>query len=83
MTQTNEDYLTAFFQEKEIPHKDWEIEANGNTHFISNEVVIEHIKVTVGKEQSQIVNILREIDFKNGDVNHFLKHLATGLANNY
>ena len=84
MTQTNSEYLTAFFDEKEIPFQDWTIKAeDGTPHFISNEVVIEHIKITSEKEKSQIVSILRQIDFRNGDVNHFLNHLAQGLVNNY
>ncbi len=77
-------YLKMFFNEKDIPLAQWALTAtDGTTHFIDSEVVIEHIKATSTGEQNQIGNVLRKIDFMNGDVNHFLKHLAQGLVNNY
>jgi len=75
-------YLDTFFAEKNLPLQNWELEDNeGTTHWISNEVVIEHIKVANRQEQTQIANMIRRIDFANGDVNHFLKHLAGALIN--
>lgn len=78
------EYLYNFFAEKNIPYQMWELEDDvGLTHIISNEVVVEHISKTRGSERRQIENILRKIDLHNGRVNHFLKHLAQGLANIY
>ena len=77
-------YLDLFFEEKEIHSKIFEIEAKGTTHFVENDFVIELIKKTPASEKKQIENILRKIDFANGDVNHFLEHLAKGyVMNNY
>jgi len=76
-------WLTTFLEEKNAPYKEWEIEVNGTTHFIDTDVVIEAVKNTSGQEQAQIKNTLVMIDFKNGDINHFFKHLATGLVVNY
>jgi hypothetical protein len=77
-------YINRFFKEKEIPFQQWEIEdEDGTIHIINNEVIIEHIKTTNGIERKTIENILRKIDFSNGDINHFLKHLAYGLVANY
>ena len=76
-------WLETFLEEKNAPHKAWEIEANGTTHFIDSDVVIEAIKTTSGQEQAQIKNTLVMIDFKNGDINHFFKHLAHGLVAAY
>ena len=74
-------YIRQFFAEKEIPFKQWELtDKQGGNHIISNEVVIENIKNAPKHEQDAIANILRKIDFKNGDVNHFLKHLAQALV---
>jgi hypothetical protein len=77
-------YIEDFFEEKEIPFQEWQIEHNGNINFIDNEFIIETIKNALTKEQQSIANILRKIDFANGDINHFLKHLAEGyIKTNY
>ena len=74
-------YLKTFFAEKNLPIVQWEIAANdGTLNFISNEVVIEHIAIAPAHEQKKIANVIRKIDFANGDVNDFLKHLAGALA---
>lgn len=75
-------YLKTFFDEKNLPLQNWELEDNeGTIHWISNEVVIEHIFAAPRSEQEQIANVIRKIDFMNGDVNHFLRHLAGALIN--
>jgi len=73
-------YIENFFEEKEIPHRIFEVEGPHGINYIPNEVVIEHIKIAPTQEQQQIANVLRNIDFCNGDVNDFLKHLAGALA---
>ena len=35
---------------------------------------------TSGEERLKVENILRQIDFANGDVHHFLQHLAGAMA---
>jgi hypothetical protein len=75
-------YLEVFFEEKQLTPQSWEIEGNdGMTHFIDSDVVIEAIMGAPPEEQEQIANTIRKIDFVNGDVNDFLKHLATALVN--
>ena len=75
-------YLKTFFEEKNLPLANWELEDNeGTVHWISNEVVIEHIFAAPRGEQEQIAAVIRKIDFANGDVNHFLRHLAGALIN--
>jgi hypothetical protein len=71
--------LKRFFEEKEIAYELFEIEAAGTMHFIDTDAVIDLIFQSSIEEQQQIATILRQIDFKNGNVNHFLKHLATGF----
>jgi hypothetical protein len=73
-------YIENFFEEKEIPEVMFEIEGASGINYIPNTVVIEHIKIAPTQEQQQIANVLRKIDFFNGDVNDFLKHLAGALA---
>lgn len=77
-------YLYNFFSEKNIPERTFDVEdSQGLSHSIPNEVVVEHIAQTRGRERAQIEDILRKIDFHNGDVNHFLAHLAEAIANQY
>lgn len=73
-------YIENFFEEKEIPEITFEIEGPSGINYIPNAVVIEHIKIAPTHEQEAIANTLRKIDFFNGDVNHFLRHLAGALA---
>jgi DNA-directed RNA polymerase subunit RPC12/RpoP len=75
-------YLGRFFREKKIKDTIYRIkDRTGEVHMIPTGVVIEHIALTKGAERSQIESILRRIDFMNGDVDHFLHHLATAIAN--
>lgn len=77
-------FLRNFFAEKEIPEATWTIEDKGGTpHEIPNVVVVEHIAICGRNEAKQIEGVLRRIDFLNGDVNHFLKHLAGAIVNQY
>ena len=75
-----DNYLKTFFEEKDLPYEQWEIETDNTWHLIDNEVVIEHILITQGDERHQIEDVIRKIDFQNGNVNHFLRHLAGALV---
>jgi hypothetical protein len=78
------DFITTFFNEKDLADKTYEVEApNGDTHLIPTGCVIEAIQRTAGQERAQIESILRQLDFANGDIHHFLNHLAKGLAANF
>lgn len=78
-------YLDDFFNEKDIEPRTFEVKHDGTVHLVDNAFLIEVIcQSTPRTEQEQIAGILRQIDFKNGDVNHFLAHLAEGyVKNNY
>jgi hypothetical protein len=77
-------YLYNFFKEKDIPEVTFTpTDSTGEKHFIPNEVVVEHIAKTYGSERTQIEDTLRKIDYDNGDVNHFLEHLAGRIAEKY
>lgn len=74
-------WLDTFIEEKGIDtDRLLEAEGESGTNFIPVECVIESMKLTVGREQQQIKNILVKIDFMNGDVYHFLNHLAQAMA---
>lgn len=75
-------YLRDFFAEKDIPEVHWTLtDEEGTEHHISNVIVIEHIAQCPAVEAKGIGDVLRQIDFANGDVNHFFKHLAGALIN--
>ena len=79
------DWLDVFMSEKEIDMED-HFEAtseNGTPNIIPYGVVIEHIKETSPEEQKKIKEILVEIDFKNGDVRHFLRHLGKDIVRDW
>ena len=62
----------------------FEVEHKGEIHFIEFGYLIEVILKSSKEEQKQIKNILVQIDFKNGDIMHFLNHLANGyIKTNY
>jgi len=78
-------YLRDFFAEKDIPEKTFEkMGKDGTPHFIPNTVVVEHFNVI--EDDSILRDIeatLRKIDFHNGDVNHYLAHLAGAVVGLY
>lgn len=73
-------YLRAFFAEADIPEVTFEVTGPSGTNMIPNRVVVEHIANTRGPEAAKIGDVLRKIDFRNGDHNHFFRHLAAAVA---
>lgn len=78
--QVTQTYLERFFDEKELNFQTFEVEHDGMTHFIDSETIIGLIFNAPENERVQIVRTLRKIDFANGDINHFLQHLATAYV---
>lgn len=77
-------YLRNFFAEKDIPAKTFEKKgSDGMPHFIPNEVVVEMMTAMGAEEARGVENILRQIDFHNGDVNHFLEHLSGAVVDRF
>ncbi len=75
-------YLETFFAEKDLVEENWELtDEQGVTHWISSAVVLEQLAIAPREEQEAIANVIRKIDFANGNVNDFLKHLAGALIN--
>lgn len=77
-------WLDTFIEEKGIDLNDVvEITTNNNTHFFEIGNIVEHIKATTKEEQTAIKDMIVKIDFYNGDVIDYFKHLAKALANNF
>ena len=71
-------YLKNFFLEKDIAPAMFELQSprTGEMHYIPNSVVVEHFVHLDDDQAEHVSRILRNIDFANGDVNHFLEHMA-------
>lgn len=75
------DWLKTFIDEKGINTEQiLEVEGDSGTNFIPVQVVLDHVLKTTKDEQWKIKDIIVRIDFMNGDVLHFLKHLAKAIA---
>ena len=74
-------FFETFFSEKDLTDEVYTVTSeNGTPNIIPSSVVIEAVKRTRGEEAKKIETILRKIDFLNGDVHHFLRHLAQAMA---
>jgi len=74
-------FFNRFFDEKNLENRIYEVVApQGTMNFIETDMVIAKIKTTQGEEAQKIETVLRTIDFKNGNVHHFLNHIAQAMA---
>lgn len=77
-------WLDTFVEEKGIDlGQILEVKTDKNTHYFEVGNIIENIKATTPEEQEEIKNMIIKIDFYNGDVIDYFKHLAQALAQNY
>ena len=74
-------WLNRFIDEKGID-RDETIEVLGasGVNVIPVEVILEHMLIAPAGEQSAIKNVIVKIDFANGDVMDFFRHLAKAIA---
>lgn len=74
-------YLRTFFEEKDIDREaTFELEGPSGVNLMSYGVVIEAILGAPQDEQKGIGDMIRRIDFLNGDVRRYLRHLAAALV---
>lgn len=74
-------WLTTFISEKEIDLEgSFEVQGPSGTNYMHYENVIDAIKSAGAKEQRDFKNVVCRIDFQNGDVKEFLRHIAQGIA---
>jgi len=79
----NQSFFRTMADEKGILNNQIEVTDDyGFKHYMTAEVVIEAIENAPASEQKAIKDIFSKIDFMNGDLMHFIEHLAKGLANN-
>ena len=74
-------WLDLLIEEKGYDREQiFEVNGKGGMNFIPLEVVIEQMKAAPKREQDQIKNMVVRIDFMNGDILNYFKHLAKALA---
>ena len=79
MTFSN--WLDTFISEKGIDTDDiFSIETDANDNIFDYAFVIAAMKTAPDHEQAAIKRTIIKIDFCNGDVCHYLRHLAQALA---
>lgn len=76
-----QNWLNTFIEEKNLNlDASFEVEGASGTNFFTYDVIVEAIQNAPANEQASIKNTIVAIDFKNGDVLHFFRHLGKALA---
>lgn len=75
-------WLDTFLEEKGIDLEEQFTlkDSTGTENFMPYGVVVEHLKIAPEHEQKSIKEMIVKIDFKNGDVKHFFRHLAQAIV---
>ncbi|MDM5205343.1 hypothetical protein [Cytobacillus kochii] len=77
-------FLRKMIEEKELLNEVIFIEHDGVLHFVEVTFLLEVIENASQREKEQIKNTFSIIDFKNGNLMHYLKFLAEAyIPNNY
>ncbi len=74
-------WLDTFLAEKGTDlNQTIEVIGEMGMNFMPLQVIVDAIKTASSAEQAQIKSTLIQIDFANGDIVHFFKHLAKAIA---
>jgi hypothetical protein len=74
-------WLDTFIKEKDLPMEEvFSIDKNGTCNIMSYKTIYEHILITGENEQQKIKEMIIKIDFLNGDVLKYFRHLGNAIA---
>lgn len=74
-------WLDTFISEKGIDTEQYiEVEGPGGTNHMPVQTVLDAMKSATDAEKRKIKHTFVAIDIRNGDVLHFIKHLAQAIA---
>lgn len=76
-------FISTFLANKGIESECFEIQHNGNTHFLDTEIVIETIENASPEIQEIVKDKLVELDFNNAPIEPFIKYLAQGIVERF
>lgn len=72
----NKTFFRTMMEEKELENEVINVNMHGKHHFIEMPVLINAMENSSSEEQEIIEKTMRAIDFQNGDMMHFINHLA-------
>lgn len=74
-------WLDVFIEEKGIEREEhFCIETKETLHIVQIDIVLDYLKNLPEADKKITKDTLVKIDFQNGDVKHFLKYVAKGIA---
>jgi hypothetical protein len=74
-------WLDTFVEEKGLDRLHaFEVEGRSGLNIIPLDVLLDHMKIAPKREQDRIKDTIVRIDFLNGNVMDFFKHLAGAIA---
>lgn len=83
-TETKKSFFYTMLDEKGLLDEVLTVKHDGLLHNIEMAILIEVMEKATSKEQKDIEMIMRKIDFLNGDMMHFMNHLAEAyVSQNY
>ena len=75
------EWIDTFLEEKGIDtDMILEVEGDSGANFIPVAILVDVMKQTTTGEQRMIKNTIVNIDFLNGDVLHYFRHVAQAIA---
>lgn len=81
MAQSDDQYFKDFFEEKtSIDDSFTVIDKKGTTHVFDKQMVLAEILNMSKGTKKMVRRKFTQIDYANGDINHFIKYLLKGLV---
>ena len=78
---TSAKYIETLMEEKSFDLEErFEVEGMSGPNSMTYQIIVDAILGAGEMEQDGIADMLRRIDFKNGDVRGYLRHLAQAIA---
>jgi hypothetical protein len=75
------EWLDTFLSEKRFDlDEPFQVDGPSGPNQMTYQVVVEHLKIAPVQEQREIKSIMIQLDFKNRDIRHFMRHLAQAIA---
>tara|TARA_R100001129_G_scaffold170981_1_gene140913 strand:- start:940 stop:1197 length:258 start_codon:yes stop_codon:yes gene_type:complete len=73
-------WIDTFIKEKDLPMNETiTIDNDGTIHIMTYQTIYEHMLIANDKEQEQIKNMIVRIDFMNGNILDYFRHLGKCL----
>ena len=76
-------FVRIMLEEKGLMEKDFEVNDFEYYHIIEMETLVLFIESLPKEMYNQVKNMLSMIDFKNGNIMHYMEHLAKGYVKQY